>query len=83
MTAQENHRRKLRQASIVLYATLALLWLAIPQSISNWSRDYLPAAIAAYAIPAAENLEKFARVFRVGALYDWSRERFLSATRKQ
>ncbi|HRF07348.1 MAG TPA: hypothetical protein PL193_01700 [Xanthobacteraceae bacterium] len=83
MTTPENSSRKLRQASIVLYATLVLLWLSIPQSVSNWSRDYLPAAVAAYATPVAEAVETLARVVRVSAPYDWSRELFLSVTRKQ
>lgn len=72
----------LRSAAIVLYASLALLWLAIPQSVTNWTRDYLPPAVQPYAVPAAEAAETFAKATRLPLLYDYARGLFQDATKK-
>ncbi|MBX3497691.1 MAG: hypothetical protein KF769_15765, partial [Parvibaculum sp.] len=56
---------KLHTVAILCYATLALLWLAIPASVTNWSRDYLPGFVQPYATQIAETVEGFARVTRI------------------
>lgn len=72
----------LRSAAVVLYASLALLWLAIPHSVTNWSRDYLPAAVQPCAVPAAEAAEAFAKTTRLPLLYEYARGLFQDATKK-
>ncbi len=74
--------RKLRSAAIVLYATLALLWLAIPQSVTNWSRDYLPDFAQPYATRFAESVETLANATRIPLLYAYARAGFQTAAGK-
>lgn len=73
---------KLRAAAIVLYATLAMLWLAIPQSVTNWSREYVPEFAQPYATQIAEAAEGLARATRIPLLYDYARAGFQATTRK-
>jgi len=75
-------RNALRSAAIVLYAGLALLWFAIPQSVSNWSRDYLPAFVQPIAAPVVGAVESIANETRIPMIYVWVREAFQSATGK-
>lgn len=78
MTAFPN----VRSAAIVLYASLALLWLAIPQSVTNWSRDYLPAFVQPVALPIASAVETLANATRIPLLHAAAHERFQAAIKK-
>ncbi|MCW5674283.1 MAG: hypothetical protein KIT15_06850 [Xanthobacteraceae bacterium] len=72
----------LRQAAIVLYAALAILWLAIPQSVSNWSRDYLPDFVQPITKPVTETVERFANVTRIPRAYEYAHTIFQSAVKQ-
>jgi hypothetical protein len=72
----------LRTASIVLYATLAILWLAIPSSVSNWSREYLPEFVQPVTAPIAGAVETAANFTRIPLLYVVAREQFQAAVKK-
>lgn len=72
----------LRNAAIVLYATLALLWLAIPSSVSNWSRDYLPEFVQPVTAPIMGTVEAIANATCIPLLYAAVREQFQAATKK-
>ncbi len=73
----------LRNAAIVLYASLAILWLAIPQSVTNWSREYLPDFVQPHATAFAETIETVANATRIPLLYAQARDAFQQATKKQ
>jgi hypothetical protein len=75
-------KARLRGVAVVLYATLALLWLAIPQSVSNWTREMVPAFAQPYATGIAESIEAIARMTGLPALYDYAREFFLLVVKK-
>ncbi|MBX3518899.1 MAG: hypothetical protein KF835_02665 [Xanthobacteraceae bacterium] len=77
--ARQTH--PLRQAAIVLYATLAILWLAIPQSVSNWSRDYLPDFVQPATKPITETVERFANATGIPHAYEYAHALFQSATK--
>lgn len=77
-----NPRANLRTAAIVLYATLAILWLAIPASVSNWSRDYLPAFAQPVATPITGTVETIANATRIPLLYAAAREQFQAVAKK-
>jgi hypothetical protein len=72
----------LRVTAIVLYATLAILWLAIPQSVSNWSRDLLPDFAQPFVRPVVESVETGANATRLPLLYETARAWFQSAAKK-
>jgi hypothetical protein len=76
------HAPSLRTASFVLYATLTILWLAIPQSVSNWSRDYLPGFAQPVAAPITNTIETIASVTHIPLLYRYAREQFQAAAKK-
>jgi hypothetical protein len=77
-----NGSSQLRTVSILLYATLAILWLAIPQSVSNWSRDLLPDFAQPFVRPVVESVETGANVTRLPLLYETARAWFQSAAKK-
>ncbi len=75
-------KARLRGVAVVLYATLALLWLAIPQSVSNWTRETVPASTQPYATQVAESVEALARMTGLPLLYDYAREFFMLVVKK-
>jgi hypothetical protein len=72
--------RGLREAAIVLYAALAILWLAIPQSVSNWSREYLPDFVQPVATPITGAAETIANATGIPLAYEKARSLFQSAS---
>ncbi|HMN52476.1 MAG: hypothetical protein KF794_04280 [Xanthobacteraceae bacterium] len=76
-------RRPLRTVAIILYATLALLWLAIPQSVSNFTRESLPGWARDIAVPVAEAVETGSRALGIPAAYESLRETFLRSFDKK
>jgi hypothetical protein len=76
-------QRPLRTAAIVLYGTLALLALAVPRGLVNWSKNFEPNAAQEVLLRTAEAVQSFSQ--RIGA--DWpyrrGREIFLRATGKR
>lgn len=83
MQLRTSHRKSFSEAAVVLYASLILLWLAIPQSVSNWSRDYLPGFMQPIAAPLTGAAETIANASRVPLLYEAARGAFQSAAKKQ
>jgi hypothetical protein len=81
MDENRTHSQKLRVTATVLYVSLALAWLLIPQSVSNWTRETLPAFAQPFASQAAESVEWLARKTGLPALYDSARELFLQAAK--
>jgi hypothetical protein len=77
-----NGANHLRTVSVVLYATLAILWLAVPQSVSNWSRDLLPDFAQPFVRPVVESVETGANATRLPLLYETTRAWFQSAAKK-
>jgi hypothetical protein len=73
----------LRAAAIVIYASLALLWLAIPQSVSNWSRDYLPGFVQPVSTPIVSTVETIAIATRIPLLYEYARGIWQFAVKKR
>lgn len=69
--------------SVVIYATLILLALAIPRGLVNWAKNFEPSAPQATLLNAAEAVQSLSH--RIGA--DWAfvqcRELFLRATGKR
>lgn len=74
--------RNVRFAAIILYVSLTLLWFAIPQSVTNWSRDYLPAFAQPIASPVTSTVEAIANATRIPLLYAVAREQVQAAVKK-
>jgi hypothetical protein len=78
-TAPRNNA--LCSAAAVLYASLAILWLAIPQSVTNWSREYLPDFAQPIAAPITGTVEAIADATGISQLYQAARDRFQPASK--
>jgi hypothetical protein len=75
--------RPLRTTSIVIYATLALLLLTIPQSLVNWVKGFEPNRVQAAALSAAEVVADASHRLGLDRPFAWGRERFLAVTGKR
>jgi hypothetical protein len=69
-------------AAVVIYATLALLALAVPRGLVNWSRDMEPGPRQQVMLAAAQAIERFSSWSRIDEPYRQAREIFLEATGK-
>jgi hypothetical protein len=74
--------RRLRAAAVVIYATLFLLALAIPQSVVNWLADMNGNPVQETALRAAEVLQKVSQRTGVAVPYTRARAFFLSLVGK-
>lgn len=81
--AQHSAPHPLRTIAVILYVTLGMLWLAIPQSVTNWTRDFLPYAMQPYAGQVAQGFESFARATGVPAIYEALHDSFQRAAGKK
>jgi hypothetical protein len=68
----------LRTAAIVIYATLALLVAAIPQSLTNWLRDMKSSELQERLLPGAEWLQSLSERAGLTTPYRRGRELFLA-----
>jgi hypothetical protein len=82
MKAISKETRPLRMTATVLFLSLVLLWVLIPQSVSNWTRETAPAFAQPYATGIAESVEAIARMTGLPSLYDYAREFFLLVVKK-
>jgi hypothetical protein len=68
----------LRTTAIVIYATLALLVAAIPQSLTNWLREMKSIELQEKLLPGAETLQSLSERAGLTAPYRRGRELFLA-----
>ena len=68
----------LRTAAIVIYATLALLAVTIPQSIENWLADMNGNPVEDAALRGAEVLRNLSQRAGVAAVYQQARDIFIA-----
>jgi hypothetical protein len=82
-TARRPPARPVPTAGAVIYGTLALLLIAIPQSVVNRLKDLDPGPVQGALLEAAESLEALS--FRIGANAPYRRLRqlFLDVTGKK
>jgi hypothetical protein len=69
-------------AAAVIYATLALLALAVPRGLVNWSRDLEPGPRQRAMLAGAQAIERFSSWGGLNRPYEQAREAFLKATGK-
>ena len=68
----------LRTAAIVIYATLALLAVTIPQSIENWLADMNGNPVQETALRGAEVLRNLSQRAGVATVYQRARDIFIA-----
>ena len=69
-------------AAVVIYATLALLILTIPQSLPNWLRDMEENAVQQVLLQAASGVQAGAEAMGLDVPYRWARATFHAWTGK-
>ena len=67
---------KVRTAAVIIYATLALLIVTIPQSLPNWLRDMEDNPVQQVLLTAAGGVQAAAQAVRLDAPYRWARAAF-------
>jgi hypothetical protein len=67
-------------AGVVIYGTLALLLIAIPQGLVNWLKDFNPGPAQEALLDGAETLAALSTHVGADAPYRWARKLFLDAT---
>jgi hypothetical protein len=70
----------LRTTAIVLYATLALLALTIPQSVENWLADMNGNSVQETALRGAEILRNLSQRAGVASVYQRARNIFIAVS---
>ena len=68
----------LRTTAIVIYATLALLAVTIPQSLTNWLADMNGNPVQETALRGAEVLRNLSQRAGVAAVYQRARDIFIA-----
>ena len=71
--------KPLRRLARIVYATLALLLLAMPQQIADRLDDFEPNAAAHAGRVAAEGVAKAMQATGVPQVFAWARKAFLEA----
>jgi hypothetical protein len=82
-SAKNGSGHPLRDAAIVIYATLFLLVLAIPQSLTNWLRDMRTTELQEVALRAAEGLQSVSERAGLATAYRRSRNLFIAVSGQQ
>jgi deoxyribodipyrimidine photolyase-like uncharacterized protein len=73
----------LASATVVIYATLALLALTVPRGLANWLGDMEPNAVQQVMLGGAEGIARFADATGIDRPYARARATFLQATGKR
>jgi hypothetical protein len=69
-----------RTAAIVIYATLALLAVTIPQSVVNWLADMNGNPVVETALRGAEVLQNMSQRAGVATVYQRARDIFIAVS---
>jgi hypothetical protein len=75
--------RRLRAAALVIYVTLVLLAITIPQSVVNWLRDMNGNPVQETALRVAEPLQKLSQQTGIAVPYTRARAFFLALVGKE
>ena len=75
--APANSMRPVKTAAIVVYATFALLIVAIPQSLVNWARDMNSDVVRLTTLRVAEAIEAGSQAIHADVAYKRARAAFL------
>ena len=67
---------------VIMYATFALLIVAIPQSVVNWVKDFNPSPTQEVMLAVAESIEAMSGRLGANVPYRAAREILLQATGK-
>jgi len=73
---EQGSARPLRTAAVVIYATLALLVLTIPQSLPNWLRDMEENPVQQALLRAASGVQAAAEAVGLAVPYRRARAAF-------
>jgi hypothetical protein len=75
--------RPLATTSVVIYATLVLLAIAVPRGLVNWSRNFDPNPLQEVVLRFAQGVQSASRQLALNWPYVRGRELFLRLTGKQ
>ena len=76
-------RHPLRSSAIVIYGTLALLALTIPQGLSNWLKGFEPSAPQDLLLTTALSVQSMSNTLGLNEPFYRARRIFLDVTGKR
>ena len=76
-------RHTVRTAAVVIYATLALLILTIPQSLANWLRDMEENPVQQFLLHAASGVQAASQAVGLDIPHRRARSAFHAWTGKE
>jgi hypothetical protein len=82
-SGEQEQANPVRTAAVVIYATLALLVLTIPQSLVNWLHDMEENPVQQVLLPVAEALQAASHKASLDVTYLRARAKFLALTGKE
>jgi hypothetical protein len=80
--APARSRNRILRIGVVLYLTLGILAVTIPQNLVNWLKGLKPSPAQEVLIPYAEGLERIAARIGTEEPYKFTRALFLKLTGK-
>jgi hypothetical protein len=80
--AQQSSRQSLRTTALVIYTTLALLALTIPQSLVNWLQDKNSNVLQEKTLEGAKFLQDVSDRTGIAFPFQWCRQVFLAVAGK-
>jgi hypothetical protein len=82
-SGEQEQANPVRTAAVVIYATLALLVLTIPQSLVNWLHDMEENPVQQVLLPAASGVQAASHAVRLDIAYRRARAAFHAWTGKE
>jgi hypothetical protein len=80
---QQGGAHPVRSATVIIYATLLLLILTIPQSLTNWLRDMEENPVQEVLLHAADTVQAASHWVGVDAVYIRARSAFFRFAGKE
>jgi hypothetical protein len=74
---------QLRSTAFVVYGTLVLAWLLVPQGLTNWLKDFDPTPPGAALLSVALGVQQFSERIGLNVPYERGRALFIRWTGKE
>ena len=81
--ARKRDPHKLRTTALVVYGTLVLAWLMVPQGLTNWLKDLDPSTPRTALLRVALGVQQFSDRIGLNVPYERGRAVFAKWTGKE
>ena len=81
--ARKRNPQKLRTTALVVYGTLVLALLLVPQGLTNWLKDFDPGTPRTVLLRGALGVQQFSERIGLNVPYERTRALFMQWTGKE